>query len=559
MNPMTFSFAKRSGLTRWLVALFFVLTLILGFLTVPDYGSPWDENDETDILRMNLWEYTLRLGLDDSLFEKWTARESETISTLTPISQSIEQDHGVSAFYPLAGVVLDTAITEHSRTLLWHLYCWALFTLGLFALYACGRQLELPRWICLCGSLFLLLSPRFFAEGHYNNKDIVLLSLSLCVLWQGLRLMKKPTFCRALLFALVGAFAANTKVVGLALWLLCALFVLIRQIIRRNLNRRVLTIGVTTLVCFCFFYALLTPALWQNPAAFLSYLVENALSFTRWRNFLLFRNTVFDLTTDQLPWYYLPYMIIATTPLWVLFLVGLGLVLFVCRLCKNSKAGPIGDSTLGMLLTTLLWLLPLCFAILTRTTVYNGWRHFYFLYGFMILQGAYGLSHGFRLLREKPVLRRIAAGLLSLCVLLTGVGVVTQHPYQFAYYQPLIQLCYDDNAFELDYWNLSVMNILTKLAQQCSAPIRIGYGDLWACAGLKRTLPSMEPQLKERFILVEEANQADYVLVNPTYACFSHYSPLDGARELITLYSYSRPIMHIYENPTRTNEREEWT
>ena len=47
----------RRTLPRWLIPLFFGLVLVLGLATVPQYGRPWDERLETDILRMNLWEY----------------------------------------------------------------------------------------------------------------------------------------------------------------------------------------------------------------------------------------------------------------------------------------------------------------------------------------------------------------------------------------------------------------------------------------------------------------------------------------------------------------------
>ena len=47
----------RRTLPRWLIPLFFGLVLVLGLVTVPQYGRPWDERLEMDILRMNLWEY----------------------------------------------------------------------------------------------------------------------------------------------------------------------------------------------------------------------------------------------------------------------------------------------------------------------------------------------------------------------------------------------------------------------------------------------------------------------------------------------------------------------
>ena len=56
-----------------------------------------------------------------------------------------------------------------------------------------------------------------------------------------------------------------------------------------------------------------------------------------------------------------------------------------------------------MLLCSLLWLLPLGAAVLAHATVYNGWRHFYFLYGPMLVLAAYGLHGLYRLMEGKTV------------------------------------------------------------------------------------------------------------------------------------------------------------
>ncbi|MEG2185948.1 MAG: hypothetical protein RR085_01405, partial [Clostridia bacterium] len=254
---------------RALVCLFFAAFLALGLFTVSGYGQPWDELDEMDILRMNLWEYAQRFGLDEAAFLRLSEQESVSISQLTPISQSMERDHGVGAFYPLAQVVMNPAMPQSTRMLYWHSACWVYFTLGAFALYACVRALGLSRGAGLLAALFLLLSPRFFAEGHYNNKDVVLMSLVLCTLWQGLFLLQKTSYPRGLCFAFFGALAANTKVIGFAVWGLCALFVLGWQLAHlageRKSLLRCLRVDLVTLLSMLCFYTLLTPALWREP------------------------------------------------------------------------------------------------------------------------------------------------------------------------------------------------------------------------------------------------------------------------------------------------------
>lgn len=538
-------------LPRWAVCAFFAVFLALGLLTAADYGPSWDEQTEMDILRMNLWEYARVLGLDESRFETLAARQGPlSIETLRPISQSIEQDHGIAAFYPFGWVVLDLSLTGAQQSALWHMACWAVFTLGGFALYATLRQMGLSRGWALLGPVCLLLTPPFFAHGHFNNKDIALFSLSLCGLWQSLALARRPGFARGACFALCGALAANTKVVGLALWGLCALYVLIRLLMERRMTPRVWGVAGVTVLSFAALYALFTPALWADPAAFFGYLLSNAVAFQRWNGYVLFRGSVFDTTSQPLPWYYLPYMMLATTPLWILMLCAAGTALALWTGVRRLRAH--GAPGLVPLLTALLWLLPLAFAVLTRTRVYNGWRHFYFLYGPMLALAVLGARELWTHMRGAR--RRAFAALLGLCMAFTGVGIATQHPYQYAYYQPLVQLRGMDYN-ELDYWNVSARDALVCLAGAYEGELTVEPADLWSEYALQRALTSLPDELAGRFICLPEGGGARFVLSNPTYACFSGFSPGADMAECVTLSAYGHPIMILYERTAKEADR----
>ena len=79
------------------VALFFVAILAVGLLTSASYGQPWDEPWEQDILRLNGNQYAATLGLDIRF-----ALQSDMPAPQTGlIADSIEKDHGESAYYPM--------------------------------------------------------------------------------------------------------------------------------------------------------------------------------------------------------------------------------------------------------------------------------------------------------------------------------------------------------------------------------------------------------------------------------------------------------------------------
>lgn len=301
------------------------------------------------------------------------------------------------------------------------------------------------------------------------------------------------------------------------------------------MNRRAWAAAGTALIAFAVFYGLITPALWANPAAFISYLVQNAMAFQRWQMQLLLRGTVFATKKQPLPWYYLPYMMIATTPLWLLALTTLGTVLAVWKLRRSNA-----DEALSLLMVLGMWILPLGFALLTRTRVYNGWRHFYFVYGPMMALAAWGVS---RLLHK-----RVLAALLACCMAFGAAGIVMEHPYQYAYYQPLVRLKGTDYN-ELDYWNISIRDALTRLAAETDGIITVEPGDSWTENGLHKVLQVLPEEIAGRFQVKEDAQ---YVLSNATYARITGFSD-EGLQERIRLDSYGQPIMRIYE---RTKEAE---
>ena len=233
-----------------LVALFFAVLIAAGLFTVPDYGSAWDEEAEIGILRMALMEYAELLPMDTAYHRALTELK------VVPISQSIERDHGICAYYPLFWAVCRTDWSTRQVSLLWRGYTWLLFCLGAFALYALARGLGLNRLLACATVLFLVLSPRLFAQAHYNNKDIALLSLTLLVAWQAMRLWQQPTVARGLWFALAAGFCSSTRVIGIAVCGLCGLAVVVRLASEKKLRGRVLRVGLVTILATALFYML---------------------------------------------------------------------------------------------------------------------------------------------------------------------------------------------------------------------------------------------------------------------------------------------------------------
>lgn len=526
------------------VALFFILLLALGLWTSLDYGQPWDEVYEQDVLRMNMNEYAAFFGID--VRYKALSDIDEPDDGL--VSGSIERDHGQSAYYPVFFLVTSEGLPGSARMVLWHMYTWLWMMAGAASLYFITRRMGLSRPLGCAAVLFLMLSPRLFAQGHYNNKDIVLLSLLLLSLWLALRLAERPSVGRAVPFALVGAIAANTKIIGLFLFGLCAVFVLVRLVWEKRMDKRAWAAAAATLILVLAFWFLLTPAMWRDPPGYIGYTFTNAFQFTRWVGYVLFRGSYFGYGHNPLPYYYLPYMIVVTTPLWLLLLIGAGQAFAAKHMLENRRKLLTGQAAF-LLLCTLLWLIPMAMALVFKPIIYNGWRHFYFLMAPMLILAAYGLDRIWAALNrlKRRVYARVFAAALAGCMGITGIGMVVNHPTQYAYYNPLPRGDLTE-TMELDYWNVSVLGTLRSLLDTAQGDITVSGAELWSQAGLQYAYAALPEALQKRVtVLPQEDPAAMYYLANTTYARFGLWEPgtMEPAAQTM---SYGRPICTVYRS-----------
>lgn len=521
------------------VALFFVALTLIGIWTAADYGLPCDEPSEQVILRENLMEYALRLQGPES-----AAVQAYRAAGVQPISESIERDHGQSAYYAAAPLLKLEQRDPARMTTLWHQYTWLWFMVGAYALYAIARSLGMRRWVACAAALFLVLAPRFFAEGHYNNKDVVLLALVLWTFASAMRLVRKPGIANALWFGLAGAMATNTKIVGFFAWGLAGLAVFATLGGRRALTPRIWRAALCALGGFALFYALLTPALWADPLGYFPYVLANASGFTRWTGVVLYRGALYDPAHGlPLPHSYLPVMIALTLPLGTLLFAVAGQVRAL-RLCLRRDARwPF------LCAFTLLWLVPVAYVVARQPLLYNGWRHFYFVFAGIAVLAALGLEGIWLAFARTRIRKVIAAAALAAMFAVQAVGIATQHPYQYAYYNILAGDV--QTRFELDYWDVSTVNAMRKLCALAAEggtaePLLLGSRDTMSDFGVQHGYAVLTAAERDR-LQITAAPDAPYLFYNATYAQLYGVDAPEGYHVLFTLQGYGSALCTVYE------------
>ncbi len=529
------------------VCLFFAILTFIGLATSGDYGLPCDEPAEQIILQENMHEYAAMLFGEGSGAAQWYRSRG-----IDRITESVEKDHGQSAYYPFVPVLAALLDQPHVLTLLWQMYTWLWFMAGVIALYGFCRETGLTRPVSCMGSLLLYLCPRFFAEGHYNNKDMVLLSLVLLCLWMGARFLKKPGLLRGLLFSFFGAMAMNTKIVGALPWGVMGLCAVVMVTAQKKWSWRMAGVAAATVVAFVLVYGLLTPACWMDPIGYGKYLLLNASGFTRWTGVVVFRGMVFDQAVQPLPRYYLIWMMLVTLPVYVIPLAVCGQLHALDDVFRRKKKKALADPvSLCLTAASLCWFVPLLFAVITQPKVYNGWRHFYFVYAGVAILAAHGIGAGMRFLKNRCGdygMHRLFAIAMCMCFLWMGMGIAANHPKQYGYYNRLGRANAEVDM-ELDYWDVSTVTAMRALISQdrnTGLPLVLGGSDPMSWFGVYWGYGVMKPEEKAVLTITEDENPP-YLFYNTTYARIYGVDAPEGYHKLFTLRSYGQVLCTVYE------------
>lgn len=317
---------NRYSLILW-ISLF-----IIGLSATVGYGCPWDEETEQQILNMNMKEYALRLlPSDNSIYQFYEEMDGSRIS------ENIERDHGEAALYPVE-IALIKNIPLSVKSLIWHIYIYCLFFLSVLAMaYICDSLLT-QKHIGKVAAIVYFFTPRMFADGHYNNKDIILLSLLLCTTACFISLIGEFRWSKLFLTALFSALMMNMKIIGVAFWgLLGISYVIIMSLNSEKLSVILKRTVLGVIFSLAFLY-ILTPAMWEGIGTFVTYLIDNALCFSRWDSYILYKGQLWRHSDNPLPRSYLPWMILITTPVYIslLFVVGNVFLFFKFINCKVS-------------------------------------------------------------------------------------------------------------------------------------------------------------------------------------------------------------------------------
>lgn len=476
---------------EWAALGLLLIYLAIGLSIADDYGISWDEQINREFGHRTLDHASVALGLGG---EEAGAKEQASVVEYGPVFELV-----LAALERLVGSddSRDVFLLRHRATFVaW----WA----GIVAYYLLLRRVLDDAGLALLGALTLVLTPRLFADSFYNSKDAVLVSLFVISTWTLSRLLERKSVSRVLVHALACAAAIDLRLVALLLPAL-TLFFLALEALERRLERTTVRAAAWSaalyLAALAVFVTLLWPQLWDAPATRLGEALSRLGDARQLDNaFALYRGSF--VSVKELPWHYLPTWIAITTPPMVLalFLVGLA----VCVRGWFSP-GPLPPENRWSLLFVLLLFAPLVAVALFRPTLYDGWRHFYFVYPAILAIALCGVREAC----AHAALRPWALGLVSVGLAWSLVVIVRDHPHQQTYFNAFAPRDVE-GQFELDYWGLSFRDGLTEvLRREPVGSVTVAVSDL---PGFLNALILPKDQ-RDRIQFVP-AREAEYFLSN---------------------------------------------
>ncbi len=478
---------------RWIALACLAVLLCIGALSVRDYGIPYDEGI-MDALGRDTYNY---------VFADAPWPENDDWRYHGPLVEF--------ATYTMQKMTVSFEFEyNYQRILIRRLVCFAFFASGVVLLYALAkRHFADWRWALLTAAL-LVLTPRFFAHGFYNSRDIPQLALFLAGIFTLLRFLERRTWWSALLHGSVAALALSVRMTALLIPAFTILFLAIDLLHNRCTWKDRLPRSAGLLALFFITLAAVTfaswPFLWESPIRHFIEAYQHMSSLaTGSTNFL-------GRTYTRFPWHYIPVWIAITVPVVysVFFLVGVSVLPWL--VIKDVRTWSM--QTRDRVLFLLWFFLPIFSIMATGAGIYTEWRHIYFVYPAFLLIAVSGMRWLVHVLASRegylgkfgPL---VVAGFMAAQMLGTGIWMVRNHPFENVYFSRFMPVSTAQRYFDPDYWALSYKQSIEWILGNESRFIIVVFSDENIAMV---NAYNLFPITLERIIRTDDKESAQYVL-----------------------------------------------
>ena len=394
-----------------------------------------------------------------------------------------------------------------------HLSIFLIFFIGTFYFFRILNEYFESKILIFFGLLFLILSPRIFANSFYNNKDLIFLSVSCIFFYYSINFFLRPSYSNALLFGIFSALAFDIRIMAIIYIFVFYVMIFLHYLDEKKIFYKKIKYYLIAILFSIIFVYIFWPYLWISP-------IDNLIDFfsvirgeTPSMQNLYFGNYIFS---KNIPWHYEIVWIFITSPITIIILFLIGYSFNIFTFSKNVLDAENPQHKFWLDKKQFISLYIFCaftltfFVKLKFGVMYGGWRQIYYLYPLMIFIGLAGLEYLIKKVNKKKI-KNLIFVFLSIELLFLALWNYKNHPFQFVYFNPIFKTVTKNN-FDLDYWGISNKFILKKILDfNNNQPFKVTTVSFTNLNDSLRVLPTKD---REKITIVYNVNQADYVIDN---------------------------------------------
>ena len=427
-----------------IINLLFITFLIQGFLSVKDYGISYDE------LEYRQQGFIVLNHIAKKIFPEKTKliQEERGLKYPTPkeymgdIKNNFKIQHTI--FAALEFIFLKDS--EKKNIYLMRHYINFLMSMTMVVFFYKILRLNFSREISTIGAAFFLINPKIYPDFFYNPNDLwftffLVLSLYVCLIF-----FKKKQLIFFLILPVLISLAINVRIIGIYVYFIFLLIFLLQCLKKEEESVKILKYLAPQILILALSLFLLSPQAWDDGLFSLYELFVGQLSYNPINPYILFKGEF--IPSSDVDWYYLPLWILMSTPIiYILFFI-LGFM----NIFYNLVFKKYNNLTYYFILA--YFFLTLVAYFIFKPIIFNGWRHFYFLFPGLIFIATIGinfLNNKLKLYNRKITFLYYLILITYFCSLI--FWNIKNHPYQFVYLNLPSQKYF--SKFEKDYWGIS--------------------------------------------------------------------------------------------------------
>ena len=446
---------------NYFIILFFFLYFITGLFAVGDYSVTPDEPLHRINGFISLKYISDFFGLNIDL--------ANNLKDIPNLHDDWRKTYGVIFDLPLASFeVLFNLNNNHDIFLLRHFLTFSIFFVATIYFYIFIQENLKDKVLAFIGVLMLITTPRIFSHSFYNSKDIIFLSLMIIAMYYSLNILKNFNYKNLFLSCLFCALATNIRVIGLYLPLLTFFFYYFKN--KKNYEIKSYYFFIFYFSIYLTILYLTWPFLWNNPIQNLFLVFTESMNYPSWWNFKTLYFGKF-INPENLPWHYFFIWFSLTTPLIFLLIIIFSIINFLKNYfnyfikIEFHNNMTLWSSKIEMvnLYVFLIFFIPVFFIVCLNSTLYNGWRHLFFIYPSLIFLSV----QTFILIKKKYGVNffKYFISIIVLQFIFNGLFIFKSHPLQGVYFNYLAKNFVPGN-FPIDYWGLGNKNTIDSLLKK---------------------------------------------------------------------------------------------